>query len=172
MQDLNELRSDLIQMTRELHAKEKRLILDSVWLIGELDRLRCDAHLGMSVEQFVKHIGLTPNVYFKRLKASRILHAYPQVAAMLKAGETSVSQISLLHAKLTPANADLVFEGIRNKSKREVEQFLSRVTFDGQLLDKEPEVELRLVLTRSQLEMLERAREILAASGHVPSSSE
>src|SRR6185312_2803156 len=133
--------------------------------IGELDRLRCETELGLSVEQFVQLIGLTPNVYFKRLKAARMICAFPKVLEMLKAGETSVSQVSLLHAKLTEANVDLVLDGIRNKSKREVVQFLSRVTLDGRMLEKEPEVELRVVVTASELALFERAREVLAAAG-------
>ena len=65
MQDLHTLRRELTKKAQELHRREKGLVLESVLLIGELDRLRCDTELGLSVEQFVQLIGLTPNVYFK-----------------------------------------------------------------------------------------------------------
>lgn len=172
MQDLHVHRRELTKKAQELHAKEKGLALESVLLIGELDRLRTDTALGLSTEQYIKLIGLTPNVYWKRLKAARIVRAFPQALALLKAGETSVSQVALLYPKLTPANAALVFRMIPNLSKREVEQFLSCLTPDGRLLDKEPEVEIRLVLTKSELALLDRAREVLAAAGHVPSNNE
>ncbi len=46
------------------------------------------------------------------------------------------------------------------------------MTADGRLLEKEPEVELRVKLTKSQLEVLDRAREVLSHGGHVPSLPE
>ena len=91
---------------------------------------------------------------------------------MAKVGETQVSHLALISPKITQANADLLLAGIKDRSKREVEELLSRITADGRLLDREPEVELRIRLTKRQLEILDRAREVLSHGGYVPSLPE
>jgi len=49
---------------------------------------------------------------------------------------------------------------------------MSRVTPDGELLPAEEICELKLTLTKSQFALLERAREVLAAAGSVPTDAE
>ena len=172
MEDLRTLRRELTAKAQALHRRERRLSLASVLLIGELERLGTAAALGLSTGQFIALLGLTPNVYWKRAKAARVIHAYPELLGMLERGETSPSVVALLYPKLTPANAPLLLASLPGQSKREVEGLLARVTLDGHLLSREPEVEVRLLLKASELVLLERAREVLAARGHVPSTSE
>jgi hypothetical protein len=172
MQDVRQELRDLAYKARGLHFNERQITLASVELIGELDRRNAAVNLEMTSEHFAQHIGLTPSVFWKRAQAARVLHRFPRARALLIAGETEVSHLALLAPRVTEANADVLFTGILNKSRREVEGFLSRLTPDGRLVDREEDVELRLRLTRSQLEALDRARDVLSHSGHVPSLAE
>jgi hypothetical protein len=156
----------------ELHQRERAISLESVRLVGMLDRENVALKIGLSIEAFAKKIGLTPSMYHKRAQAARVIRTYPEAEAMVRAGETEISQVAALAAKITPANAKLLLTGIRNKSKREVELLLSVVTADGRILEREPEVEVRAVLTKSELAMLDRAREVLSHGGKVPTNAE
>jgi hypothetical protein len=91
---------------------------------------------------------------------------------MLRAGETRVSHLAMIAARITEANADLLLDGIRGQTRRAVEVLAKRVTDDGRLLTEEVSVDLRLTLTESQLAVLNRAREVLSAGGKVPSLPE
>jgi hypothetical protein len=69
----------------------------------------------------------------------------------------------------------LLLDSIKHKSKREVALLLSRITPDGDLLPAETTFELRMTLTESQGDLLDRAREVLAnmrGGGHMPSLPE
>jgi hypothetical protein len=166
-----ELRN-LAETAKALHLKERQISLESVALIGELERRNAAVNMNMTSERFAAYVELTPNQYWKRAQAARVIRFFPQALEMAKADETQVSHLALISSRITQANAELLLAGIKGKSKREVEGLLSRVASDGRLLDKEPEVELRVKLTKSQLEVLDRAREVLSHGGHVPSLPE
>jgi hypothetical protein len=91
---------------------------------------------------------------------------------MLEEGETEISSVAALAAKITPANAKILIDGIRGRSRREVEELLSIVTVDGRIMDWEPEVEIRVRLSRSEMARLDRAREVLSYGGQVPGNAE
>jgi len=127
---------------------------------------------GMSVEKFARHIALTKDQYLKRSAASRTLRFIPEAKSLLEAGEISLSHLAVISAKITRANRKVVLENIKGKSLREAKLFMSRVTPDGDLLPEEEICELKLTLTKSQFALLEKAREVLAAAGSVPTDPE
>ena len=172
MQDVRQRLRDLTERAAELHRNAPEKTRASVELVGELDRSNAAANLGISSGQLATRIGLTPNVYWKRVQAARVLYFHPRTRVLLDAGETQISHLALLAAHITEANADIILPGIKNKSRREVEGLLSRVTNDGRLLDSEQEVVLRLKLTKSQWQALDRVRGALACSGEGPSLAE
>jgi len=126
----------------------------------------------MSVEKFARHISLSKDQYLKRSAASRTLRFIPEAKLLLEAGEISLSHLAMISAKITRANRKVVLENIRGKSLREAKLFMSRVTPDGELLPQEEICDLKLTLTKSQFALLERAREVLAAAGSVPTDAE
>lgn len=172
MYDVRKELRDLADKAKDLHLKERLISIESVMLVGELERRNAAVNMNMTSERFAAYVELTANQYWKRAQAARVIRFFPKALEMAKAGETQVSHLALISPKITQANAELLLAGIKGKSKREVEGLLSCVTLDGRLLDKEPEVELRLKLTKSQLEVLDRAREVLSHGGHVPSLPE
>ena len=126
----------------------------------------------MKVADFARHIGLSEDQYLKRSAAARTLDFIPEARPLFDAGELSLTHLSLIAAKITRANKKIVLDGIRGKSLREAKLFMSRVTPTGELLDQEEVCEVRLILTKSQIAMLERAREVLAAGGSVPTDGD
>ena len=172
MNDIHAKFVQLVEQGRDLHRRERAISLESVRLIGMLDRGNAAVNLGVSIDTLARQLGLTPSMFCKRAQAARVIHFYPEAAEMVEKGETEISHLAALAARITPANAQILLSGIKNKSKREVEQLLSIVTPDGRILEKEPEVEIRATLTQSQLAMLDRAREVLSHGGKVPSNAE
>ena len=162
----------LIAEAQKIHREEKSLTMRSLRVIGELELRRAAPSCGMSVEKFARHIALTKDQYLKRSAASRTLRFIPEAKPLLEACEISLSHLALISAKITRANRKVVLENIRGKSLREAKLFMSRVTPDGELLPEEEICELKLTLTKSQFALLERAREVLAAAGSVPTDAE
>jgi len=172
MSDILPTLRNLVQKAQALHKEERRIALDSILIVGQLEYWRAAPRFGMSSEAFAGHIGLSPSTYWKRAQVARLIARFPKALAMLKSGETEASHLSLIATKITEANQDILLSGIAGKSKREVELFASRVMPDGHVLAESGEVELKLRLNEGQLAMLDRAREILSAQGKVPTLSE
>ena len=163
---------EIVEETKQLHTRERSITLESVSLIGELERRNAAVNLSMTSAQFAVHIGLTPNQYWKRAQAARLIRFHPEAQKLLESGETQVSHLALIAPKITQANSELLLDGIKHKSKREVALLLSRITPEGDLLPVEATFELRVTLTESQGELLDRAREVLSHSGRMPSLPE
>lgn len=172
MRDVRQELRDLVERAQQLHAAERQATIESVLLVGEFWFRNAAVNLCMTLHYFASTIGLTVDQYLKRAQAARVIQRFPQALDMLRAGQTRVSHLSLVAAKVTEANARILLEGIRNKSKREVMALLSRVTRDGRVLEKEGVVEVRVTLTESQLAAFDRAREVLSHGGHVPTNAE
>ena len=162
----------LIGEAQKIHREEKSLTMRSLKVIGELELRRAAPSCGMSVEKFAHHIALTKDQYLKRSAAARTLRFIPEAKSLLEAGEISLSHLAMISAKITRANRKVVLENIKGKSLREAKLFMSRVTPDGELLPQEEICELKLTMTKSQFALLERAREVLAAAGSVPTDAE
>jgi hypothetical protein len=162
----------LVDKAFRLHQEERELTRRSLELVFELDRLSAGPRLGLTQEELARRIGLTPAVMWKRLRVARLLRLHPEAWRLVEAGETCLSTLAMVAPKLTRENADVLLSGIRGKSRRDAEIFASRVTKDGRVLDEEGSCEIRLVLKASEVAILQRAREVLAARGKVPSLTE
>jgi hypothetical protein len=172
MDDVRQILRQCVDEARELHQRERAITLRSVKLVGRLERMNAAARLGVTGQTLAAMIGLAVNVYWKRAAAARVLLFFPRAEEMVEKGETEISHLAAIAGKITEANAELIFARIARKSKREVEAFLSTVTPDGRVLDREEEVEITVRLTVSELKVLERAREVLAARGTVPTTKQ
>ena len=163
----------LIATAKSLHADERIISLLSIRLVGLLAEQNAAVNANMSQDSFAHYIGLTPDQFWKRSQAYRVIRKFPQFGAMIERGEAYASHVAMLSNKITDANADVLASGIQNKSTREVRDFIASVTGDGKILPEAATfVDLKLRLSKSQLNTLERAREILAHGGHVPSTED
>ena len=52
---------------------------------------------------------------------------------MVEKGETCVSHVAMLSAKITTSNAQVLIEGLKNKSTRELRDFVATVNADGSI---------------------------------------
>ncbi len=172
MYDFREELLEIVEQTQQLHLREPSVTLESVRLIGELEERNAAVNMYMTTEKFAGHLGLTPNQYWKRAQVARMFRYHPGAQNLLESGETHLSHLAMIAPKITQANSDLLLDGIKNKSKREVAFFLSHITPDGQITPSEPPRELRIMLTESQGELLNRAREVLSHDSHLPSLHE
>jgi hypothetical protein len=125
-----------------------------------------------SDEEYLAKLGLSEDVYRKRLKAARVVAFYPVLWTMLEEGRTHLAQLAMLYSHLTEANSEIILAKLPGMSKRELETLLAKVGRDGSVSEAEAKIEIRLTLTESELAVHERAREVLSASGHVPNDSE
>ncbi len=116
MIDVRQELRELTQKAKDLHTKERQITLESVALVGELERRNAAVNMYMTSEKFAEFIGLTPNQYWKRAQAARVIRFFPIALEMVKVGETQVSHLALISPKITQANADILLAGIKNKS--------------------------------------------------------
>jgi hypothetical protein len=172
MLDVRQVTLDMIDEAIALHASERHISRRSAEIVYRLEMRNAAGNIGKSDKAFAIHIGLTPDQYWKRLQAARVLVEFPEAVRMLEAGETRISHLSAIAGKITEANSDLLLSGIKHASKRDVESLAKRVTRNGDLLDIEVTFAVRLMLTKAQLEQLDRARAVLSHSGHVPKAEE
>ncbi|MGE0171674.1 MAG: HNH endonuclease [Oligoflexales bacterium] len=163
----------IVENAIQIHAQEQRITLESVEVVGKLEVRNAAVNMGMSSERFARYVGLTPNQYWKRAQAARVMRFFPKAKEMVLVGETQISHLSMIAARITQANSEVLLDGIKNKSRRQVEGLLSRITFDGNMLaNRDPEIELRIKLRESDFALLDRAREILSHGGQAPSAPE
>ena len=156
----------LIDAAKILHAEERNISLLSVRLVGMLEEVNGPGRCWLSREGFAWYIGLTPNTYWKRAQAWRVICRFPEISEMVKKGETCVSHVAMLSAKITASNAKVLIEGLKNKSTRELRDFVATVNADGSIKPAgESMVEIKLRLSLADAKLIERAREVMAHSG-------
>ena len=172
MYDIRQEIQELTKQATDLHREEKRMQLRSCALIEELEYLNASVTLGHTKESFAELVGLSPEVYWKRAQIGRTLARFPRVTDMIHAGDLKLSHVNLFAAKITEANEDLLLEKVRGKTTREIQFEVSTIRRDGSVVDREPEVELRLTLTQSAMDKLERAIEVLSVGGKSPTKAE
>ena len=81
MPSVLEILNDLIIKASEMHQRERQSTLESVELCGCLVRFRAHVNAGMTMDEFARRIGLTPDIYAKRAKAANLMHRFPRVTA-------------------------------------------------------------------------------------------
>ena len=164
--------ADLVIEARRLHAQEHNLVLQSIRLLVQLGNLNAAVNHRMSPEKFAQYLGLSVDQYYKRKRVGQMMRFFPEITGMLERAETTLSNLVAIAPKLTQANKETLLPGIKGVTKREAEGFASRITPDGQILDREETIQLTLTLTKSQFAQLDRAKEVVAACGHNPSNEQ
>ena len=164
---------ELYLRTKNVVARERVISLEIVLLIGLLETQNAAVNLGLGKrENLARSLGLTENAYWKRAQAGRVLIAFPEFIDLVKRGLTHLSHISVLAAKITKGNAAVFHEELPGKTEREVRELVASVNKDGSRNESNPLFDIRLRLTKEQLSILDRAREVLSATGRVPSEKE
>jgi hypothetical protein len=118
----------LIAKASELHQRERALTLESVRVCGRLYHFRAHINAGLTMDEFARRIGLTPDVYAKRAKAHQLMERFPRVRQMVESGELAITSVATLYPKLTEANEKMLLDAVAHKTKREVERLAARIT--------------------------------------------
>jgi hypothetical protein len=164
---------ELFQRTKETVARERQISLEVVLLIGLLETQNAAVNLGLGKrENLARSLGLTENAYWKRAQAGRVLVSFPELIGLVKKGFTHISHIAVLAPKITKDNAAIFVHEIAGKTERQVKELVGSINKDGSRNASEAIFDIRLRFTKAQLERLDRAREVLSATGHVPSEEE
>ncbi len=163
----------LYERTKETVARERNITLEVALLIGLLESQNAAVNLGLGKkENLALSLGLSEDAYRKRAQAGRVLIAFPQFIDLVKRGVTFISHLGGLSAKITVKNADIFYRELPGKTEREVRELTASVNKDGSRSKINPLFDLRLRFTKEQIERLDRAREVLSATGRMPSEEE
>ena len=164
---------ELFQRTKETVTRERQISLEVVLLIGLLETQNAAVNLGLGKrENLARSLGLTENSYWKRAQAGRVLVSFPEFIGLVKKGLTHISHIAVLAPKITKDNAEIFVRELAGKTERQVRELVGSINKDGSRSNIEPLFDIRLQFTKAQLEALNRAREVLSATGRVPSEEE
>lgn len=169
---MHDIRLEIRKMaeeTRDLITQERQLSLRIVMNIAVLDKNNAECNMGPIKGRIWDFLGLTENQYWKRCQVARTITRFPVLTEWVASGDVSLSHVAMISGKITDANSDVVLSGLRDKSTRELAMFLSRVNATGELLPADEIYEVTLRLTKEQVQLLDRCREVLASGGHVPS---
>ena len=172
---------ELADKAKELHTREKTISLESVDLVGELQKRNASGYLMLMTRDVAKRVGLSPSQYWKRAQAARVFSYFPKVRDLVLASEISVTNVALIAPHLSSANLDVVLSGVRCKTSREVKDWVARVDFNGkvsQAASKKASLLTRVMKVAqargrclSRRELLDEALELWLMEWEEPTSS-
>ncbi len=156
----------LVEKTKDLLAREREctveiiILLSTIWARKFFFPKYCDFS-----EFCIKELGMTKNQAWQRTQIAKCIRYFPEFLDLIRSGETSMTNVRLAASKVTKANFSVISEGIKGKSKREAQLFLSSVTPEGKINEIEARMEIRVDAPKSVILKLERAKEVLSAKG-------
>jgi len=117
---------DHVAKIKFLVAEEKKNLAAQIVLLKEVRTRKLALAMGYPnlVEFCTRELGLSRDQAGKRSQAAGCVEKEPELLDMLKKGETSVSTLAVVSAKLTEKTAAEIKEFIPRKSRREVEAFV------------------------------------------------
>jgi len=117
---------ELLQRTTNLAVTDRRLNVEILLYLAEIDRRRLYADQGhSSMWEFCrKALLFSESVAGKRIAAARALAKFPDTVAMLQDGRLSVCILAVLAPHLTADNAAQLLQKAAGLSKREVEDLV------------------------------------------------
>jgi hypothetical protein len=166
---------ELFHHAKTVVAREREINLEVVLLIAALEAQNAAVNLAMwgGKKELAEALGLTVNQYLKRAQAGRVLWRYPEFIDLIVTGKTHVSHVGTIAPKITEANKDIFLQEIAGKTERDIRTLVASVNRDGSRnRDDEMTFDLKLILTKSQLATLERAKEVLSATGALPTDED
>ncbi len=125
---------ELVNKAKQLHDHERETSLESVEVVGELLRRNASGYLLISTEDLARRIGLTPNQFWKRAQAARVLERFPAFREQVAQGDTSVTSLAFVAPRITDANSLIFLKEVRGKSSRQVRELVGKVDFAGNSL--------------------------------------
>jgi len=157
---------ELLARTQGLVTEERRLGLQVLHHLQEIDRRRLHAERGFSSlhEYCVKALGYSDGAAFRRVAAMRALRELPELEEKIQAGSLNLTTVSQAQSffqqekkagrPYTPERKKEIFESMRDKSKAQCEKILQALNPEApQTITLRYEVSPEL---QKQLQELER----------------
>jgi 5-methylcytosine-specific restriction endonuclease McrA len=127
----NSLRSvsdqHLLSAADTIAVQDRKLTLKLLAHLHEIERRKLYSKLGYSsmFDYCTTRLHFSEPAAARRLRTARCLARFPQLGALLEAGEVNLSTVSMVAKLMTPATVDIILSRIRGKSRREVERLIA-----------------------------------------------
>jgi exonuclease VII small subunit len=163
---------------------ERKITAHVIKHIAEIDRRRLFLEKGFTsvFDYLVKDIGYSPSAAMRRIDAARLMQELPEVVEKLETGSLTLSQATqvqkaardfkkIKHANLNTETKRELFLQIENTSQKATEKIIAQTldlpvpTHEKETLHRDHSVTLTLTFTAEQMEILEKAQDMIAHSG-------
>jgi 5-methylcytosine-specific restriction endonuclease McrA len=183
MHDIRKLSND--DLVRELKAavsKEREMTIHVLHRLNEVERRRLHLDGGYSSLHVycVRHLKYSSSAAARRISAARCIRRYPEVLAMLKKRELSLSTISLIAPVLK--HDETILERVREASHRQVEKIVAQYGPPVALRDRvrpvrvatpgagsEDKLFVQFLADENLVELFEEVKELMSRDGKNPS---
>ncbi|MBI3017434.1 MAG: HNH endonuclease [Deltaproteobacteria bacterium] len=142
---------ELLEKFWVLVREEKEATASVVAHLAEIDRRKLYALEGYSslFSYCVEKYHYSESAAYRRIQAARIYPKFPEISNLLREGKLNLVTLSLIEPHLDQKNGRGLIHKILGKSKREVEDILSELSFKK---EKTQDVIRRLPIKRAGLE--------------------
>ena len=172
----------VIVKIKDLAARERRITAEILDCIREINVKKIFLELGYPslLEFLVRECGYSESAAMRRISSARLLQELPEIRRDLQSGDLNLTQMSVLAqavrqsekvgSRVTLEKKKEVLEAIRNKRSGETQVIAAQmlelpvVTVEKVRTQADASSRVELVLTKDEMEMVKKAREIL---GHV-----
>lgn len=166
---------ELIDRAMRLVEDERRVSVEILWHLREIERRRLFASRGYSslFDYVTQGLGYSSASAMRRINAMRALRDLPEVDAALKQGTVTLTTVSALQdfAKRKRASSDEkreLFQRIQGKSRAECERLFLSIAPEAVPCERERPVsesltEIRFLADPALMKSFQRVRELTAA---------
>ncbi len=167
---------------RNLAASERKITAEVLECIREISTKKIFLEMGYPgiLEFLVKECGYSETAALRRISSAKILQDVPALKVDLQNGDLNLTQMSVVAQAIrqvgkkgkavTLEKKKEVLEALKNKGSNETQVITAQmfdlpvVTFEKQRPQADESTRIEFVLSKEEMEMVKRAREIL---GHV-----
>jgi len=120
---------ELLDRVKRFAGRERDATASLIAHLAEIDRRRL--YLGEGYSSLFAYctqvLHLSEHAAYGRIEAARMFRRFPVILEMLEEGSVNLTTVCLLTTHLTDENHREVLEEVKDKSKRQVEEFLAQL---------------------------------------------
>jgi len=164
----------LVSNLKQLVVNERRIGVEILWHLRELERRRLFADLGYSslFTYCVSELKYSEASAYRRIQAMRVLRELPELESKIESGSLSVMAVSQVQSFLktksyTNTEKLKLFVSMENKTQKECERHLAILDPESVLREKlrsvnETQTEIRFVADEKLMQKLQKIRNLSA----------
>ncbi len=118
---------DIRRAFEELTRRERKITTEILVHLVEVEKRKIFAKAGYGslFDYCSRGLGYSESAAGRRIRAARCIRDYPQVLALLCAGEVTICSISAIAGILNRENQRAILQAIRGKSKRKIDRIVA-----------------------------------------------